>query len=166
MTRTRWLQAVLAGLCSFAVTLPLVTLFTPSAWIRPSAVVVAVVVLVGIATRHATGSRIAPIVAQALALAATINLLLLRETTVYGLPTWATASEIGALLSQALRTVRDYSAPAPATPGAVFAITLLIGLTAIAVDAIAVTRRAPAAAGVPLWRPTSPQRPTAAQGLR
>ncbi|MBP6996474.1 MAG: transglutaminase domain-containing protein [Phycicoccus sp.] len=150
MTRTRWLQGVLAGLCTFAATLPLVTLFTPSAWIRPSAVVVAVVVLVGIATRRFTTSRTAPILAQALALATTINVFLLRETTAYGLPTWATVRETSVLLSQALRTVRDYSAPAPATPGAVFAITLLIGVTAIVVDAIAVTRRAPAAAGVPL----------------
>ena len=42
------------------------------------------------------------------------------------------------------------TAPAPSNRATILAISLLIGLTAVAVDAIGVTYRSPALAGIPL----------------
>ena len=44
----------------------------------------------------------------------------------------------------------NYTAPAPSTRGTILAISVLLGVTALAVDAIGVTYRSPALAGVPL----------------
>ena len=54
------------------------------------------------------------------------------------------------LLQEAQTTVTNYTAPAPSNRGTILAISLLIGLTAVAVDAIGVTYRSPALAGIPL----------------
>ena len=66
------------------------------------------------------------------------------------LPTPETGRAFGVLLQEAQRTVTNYTAPAPSNRATILAISLLIGLTAVAVDAIGVTYRSPALAGIPL----------------
>ena len=66
------------------------------------------------------------------------------------LPTPETGRAFGVLLQEAQATVTNYTAPAPSNRGTILAISLLIGLTAVAVDAIGVTYRSPALAGIPL----------------
>ena len=61
-----------------------------------------------------------------------------------------TGAAFGVLLTEAYETVTNYTAPAPSNRGTILAVSLLIGLTAVAVDAIGVTYRSPALAGVPL----------------
>ena len=55
-----------------------------------------------------------------------------------------------ALLEDAYQNVQTHAAPAPTTQGTIFALAGLIALTALAVDYLAVTRRTPTAAGLPL----------------
>ncbi len=150
--RARVLDGVLAGVATLATTLPLTTLFEPTAaWFRPSALLVALVVLTGMGMRALTTVRLLVVAAQALVLLHGTALLhgqghLWRDL----LPVPETGTALGYLLGDAYTTITTYTVPAPANRGVVLGISLLVGLTALAVDALSVTWRSPGAAGVPL----------------
>ncbi|GAA4406517.1 DUF3488 and transglutaminase-like domain-containing protein [Fodinibacter luteus] len=151
MNRVRPVEALLAALATLAVTLPVTTLFTPSTWFRPSAVLVLVVALAGMGLRRVTSSRPLVVVGQVALLVQATALLHGRGHLWADLvPTPETGRAFGILLTQAQETVTNSSAPAPSDRGTIFAISLLVGLTAVAVDAIGVTYRSPALAGIPL----------------
>ena len=151
MNRVRPVEALLAALATLAITLPLTTLFTPSTWFRPSVLLVVVVALVGMGLRRISTSRPLVVVGQLLALTLATSLLHGRGHLFGGvLPVPETGRALGVLLSEAQSTVTNYTAPAPSNRGTILAISLLIGLTALAVDAIGVTYRSPALAGIPL----------------
>ena len=151
MNRVRPVEALLAALAVLAVTLPLTTLFTPSTWLRPSVLLVAVVALTGMGLRRVTANRPVVVVGQ-------VALLVHAASLIHGqghlwgnlLPTPETGRAFGVLLQEAQATVTNYTAPAPSNRGTILAVSLLIGLTAVAVDAIGVTYRSPALAGIPL----------------
>lgn len=152
MNRARPVEAVLAALATLSVALPLTTLFTPTAeWFRPSLLLVGLVTVVGMGARLVTSSRLLVVAAQAV-------LLLHGAALLHGrghlwkdvVPVPDTGAAFGVLLTQAYETVTSYTAPAPANRGTVLAVSLLLGITAVAVDACAVTFRSPAVAGIPL----------------
>ncbi|HQV83031.1 MAG TPA: transglutaminaseTgpA domain-containing protein [Ornithinibacter sp.] len=151
MNRTRPVEALLAALATIAVTLPVTTLFTPGTWFRPSVVLVLVVAVTGMGLRRVTSQRPLVVVGQGTALVYAAALLHGRGHLWADLvPTTETGQAFGILLTQALETVTISSAPAPSDRGTILAISLLVGLTALAVDAIGVTYRSPALAGIPL----------------
>ena len=151
MNRVRPVEALLAALATVAVTLPLTTLFTPSTWFRPSVLLVAVVALTGMGLRRITSNRPLVVVGQLAVLVHAASLLHGRGHLWNDvLPTPETGRAFGVLLQEAQSTVTNYTAPAPSNRGTILAISLLIGLTAVAVDAIGVTYRSPALAGIPL----------------
>ena len=152
MTRLRPVEALLAALATLGVSLPLTTLFTPvSLWFRPTVLLVAVVALAGMGLRALTSSRPLVVIGQ-------VVLLVHAASILHGqghlwakvVPVPETGAAFGILLQQAYETVVNYTAPAPSNRGTVLAVSLLIGVTAVAVDAIGVTYRSPALAGVPL----------------
>lgn len=152
MTRLRPVESLLAALAVLGVSLPLTTLFTPTAlWFRPTVILVTVVALTGMALRSLTPSRALVVLGQ-------VVLLVHAASILHGqghlwakvVPVPETGAAFGILLQQAYETVVNYTAPAPANRGTVLAVSLLIGLTAVAVDAIGVTFRSPALAGIPL----------------
>lgn len=152
MTRGRTVDALLGALATLLVTLPLTDLFAPvAAWLRPSVVLVGLVALTGVALRAVVALRPVVVAGQALVLLQALALMhgrghLWRDL----LPTPETGHAFGIILTDAYTTVTSYSAPAPADRGTVLGITLLVGLTALVVDAVAVTYRSPALAGVAL----------------
>ncbi|XVX21602.1 transglutaminaseTgpA domain-containing protein [Actinomycetota bacterium] len=148
--RVRPVDALLAALATLAAAAPLRTLFAPDSWIRPAIVVVAVVTAIGMLARRFSRSTVLVVLAQLLALVLATCVLHGRGHTFYGLPTPDTVKAYGVLLGEAVHTIQSYAAPAPATRGISLFLGLVVGLVAIAVDAIAVTRRTPAAAGLPL----------------
>ena len=151
MNRVRPVEALLAALATLAVTLPLTTLFTPSTWLRPSVVLVAVVALTGMGLRRITANRPLVVLGQVALLVHGASLLHGRGHLLFDLvPTPETGRAFGVLLQEAQATVTNYTAPAPSNRGTILAVSLLIGLTAVAVDAIGVTYRSPALAGIPL----------------
>ena len=151
MNRVRPVEALLAALATLAVTLPLTTLFTPLTWFRPSVILVAVVALVGMGLRRITANRPLVVVGQLVLLVNAASLMHGRGHLLGGLlPTLETWRAFGVLIQQAQATVTNNSAPAPSNRGTILAISLLIALTAVAVDAIGVTYRSPALAGIPL----------------
>ena len=151
MNRVKPVEALLAAVAVIAVTLPLTTLFTPSSWFRPSVLLVVVVALTGMGLRRITANRPLVVVGQGAALVFAAALVHGRGHLWHDLlPTPETGRAFGVLLQEAQRTVTNYTAPAPSNRATILAISLLIGLTAVAVDAIGVTYRSPALAGIPL----------------
>ncbi|MGL5849537.1 MAG: DUF3488 domain-containing protein, partial [Phycicoccus sp.] len=136
---------------SMAVTLPLLTLFTPATWIWPALLAVVAVVATGMVARWFTAIRSAVLTTQAVVLLLVSWWLHLQGHLFAGvIPVRDTLLASEELVEEAYRTVIGYSAPAPTGPGVSFALTVLVGLTALAVDATASTFRSPALAGVPL----------------
>lgn len=146
----RLVPALLAALAVVGVVLPVRTLLTPNAWIRPTLLIVLVVLAVGLALRLLTRSALLVGAGQvALTLWAVINVCL-SSTTWASLPTLATAQQALADLEAGRQVVMRSAAPVGLTPGLVLAVVLIVGLLAIAVDLMAVTMRMPGAAGLPL----------------
>ncbi|MBM6400227.1 transglutaminase TgpA family protein [Phycicoccus sonneratiae] len=152
MTGTRPADAALAAVATLAVTLPLTELFTPAgAWFRPSVFFVALIAVSGAVLRTMTTTR--PLVVLGQAVVAFEGVCLVHG---WGhlwkgfVPTVDTVHTLGILLTDAYRTTTTYTAPAPADRGTTLAVSLLIAITALAVDALAVTYRSPAVAGLPL----------------
>lgn len=150
MRTARWTSALLAGVCTLSVALPMLTLFTPGSWVPEAVLVIGAVALAGGFARRWSGSHGVVLGSQWVALAAVLHALFLLERAWYALPTWASLGHAGQLLAEALDAVRTSAAPVPLEPGISFAIVLLVGVTAVVVDYLAVTRRAPAVAGLPL----------------
>lgn len=150
--RTRVVDGLVGAAAVIAATLPLMTLFEPTGpWLRPSLLLVLLVVLVGAGMRAVTTRRPVVVGVQALVLVLATAVVHLQGHLVAGVvPVPDTAKAFGTLLGQAYATVTQYSAPAPSTRGVILAVSLLIGVTALAGDAVAVTWRSPALAGVPL----------------
>ncbi len=150
--RARVADGVLAGVATLATTLPVTTLFAPTApWFRPSLLLVGLIVLTGIGMRMLTTVRPLVVAAQALVLVHGTALVHGQGHLWNGLvPVPETGRALGFLLGDAYSTITSYSVPAPSNRGVVLGISLLVGFTALAVDALAVTWRSPGAAGVPL----------------
>jgi transglutaminase-like putative cysteine protease len=150
MSRGRVGDSLLAGLASAVVAWPLTTLFTPSTWIRPTLGVIVLVVLAGVLARHLTTSWIGVAAIQLVGLVLASSWIYGRGHLWYGLPTPDMVLAFNNLLVDARETVQNYAAPAPTTRGVTLGIGLAIGLAAIVVDHLAVMRRSPAMAGLPL----------------
>lgn len=150
MSRARIPESLLAGLATVVVGWPLTTLFSPATWVRPMLAVVAVVVLCGILARLVTGSATLVALAQTVGLVLVSSWLFGQGHLWRGLPTPDMVLAFNNLLVEARLTIQNYAAPAPTNRGVILAIALAIGLTGIIVDHLAVMRRSPALAGLPL----------------
>ncbi len=150
MSRIRVGDTLLAALAMVSVTWPIVTLFAPATWVRPTLVMVAVVAVAGLAGRalFARSGSVAAFQVGATVLGA--SWMFGRGHLWHGLPWLDTVMAFNNLLYQARLTVQSFSAPAPTSRGVILGIGLLVALFAIAVDYLAVTRRSPALAGLPL----------------
>ncbi|MFC8502359.1 transglutaminaseTgpA domain-containing protein [Pedococcus sp. NPDC057267] len=150
MNRGRVADSVLAGLASAVVAWPLTTLFTPSTWIRPTLGMVVVVVVAGILARSLTSSWVAVVLTQLVGVVVAAGWIYGRGHLWHGLPTPDMVLTFNRLLVDARETIQNYAAPAPTNRGITLAIGLAIGAAAILVDHLAVMRRSPALAGLPL----------------
>jgi transglutaminase-like putative cysteine protease len=150
MSRGRVADSLIAGAASAVVAWPLTTLFTPNTWIRPTLVMVFAVVVVGIAVRMLTSSWVAIAAAQVVGVVLAAGWVYGRGHLWHSLPTLDTVLAFNNLLVDARETIQNYAAPAPTNRGITLAIGLAIGLVAVIVDHLAVMRRSPAMAGLPL----------------
>jgi transglutaminase-like putative cysteine protease len=150
VSRARLPESLLAGAATAVVAWPLTTLFTPSTWIRPTLVVIAVVVIVGMLARLLTGSAALVALAQVAGVVLSTSWIHGRGHLWHGLPTLDLVFAFNNLLVDARETVQNFAAPAPTNRGIILGVVLAIGVTAIVVDHLAVMRRSPAMAGLPL----------------
>lgn len=148
--RGRPVDTLLAALAVLAAAMPLTALIAGSGWLVPAALMIAVVAAVGWLGRWLEFDEWALLAVQFVAVLAGANWIYALGSGPFGLPTTDTPRTVGLLSREAGRTLTNYAAPAPATPGLIFAIGALLALLAILVDDLAVTRRAPALAGYPL----------------
>lgn len=150
MSRTRLPETALAGLATLVVSWPLTTLFTPNSWVRPTVAMVLAVVAAGLLGRMLTTSRTGVALVQVVAVVLASGWLYGGGHLWHGLPTPDMVLAFNNLLVDARGVIQNYSAPAPTNRGIILGIGLAIGLTAIVVDHLAVMRRSPALAGLPL----------------
>ncbi|MDX3852875.1 DUF3488 and DUF4129 domain-containing transglutaminase family protein [Streptomyces sp. AK02-01A] len=143
------------ALCAFAATLmaagALLPLVSPATWLVQAAIMVAVMSGVGALARRVPLARTLTVVLQAVAALLMLTVTFGGDRAIFGiLPTPGVFEEFGALLTAGGEDVGQYAIPAPATDGIRLMLiggVLLIGL---AVDALAVTFRSAAPAGLPL----------------
>ncbi|WP_418956576.1 transglutaminase TgpA family protein [Streptomyces tritici] len=142
-------------LCAYAATLmaagALIPLVQPSSWIVTAAVLLGVTSGVGALTRRVPLARPLTIGAQALAGLLALTLVFVREHALLGfLPGPRAFVAFAGLFEAGAADVSRYASPAPATDGIQLMLVggvLVIGLV---VDALAVTFRLAAPAGLPL----------------
>lgn len=166
MASSRWAPTALAASCVLAVTLPLLTLFTPSDWLVPTSYGVFAVALCGGILRRWSSRPGVVVVGQAVALTIIVHLTFLRGDGWHGLPSRDSMQEAAGLAVQAWTSISTHGAPVPLVPGISFVLMALVGLCAILVDHIAVGRRAPAAAGLPLLAAYLASASNSGSGLR
>ncbi|HEY7719364.1 MAG TPA: DUF3488 domain-containing protein, partial [Pedococcus sp.] len=150
MSRVRLHESLVAGLATLVVSWPLTTLFTPSTWVRPTVLMVAVVVAGGLLGRAVSTSKTVVLLVQLAVVTVAAGGLYGRGHLWHGLPTPDMVLAFNNILVEARETIQSYSAPAPTTRGVTLGIGLAMALTAIIVDHLAVMRRSPALAGLPL----------------
>src|SRR6476661_3839839 len=150
MSRTRLPETALAGLATLVVSWPLTTLFTPNSWVRPTVAMALAVVAAGLLGRMLTTSRTGVALVQVAAVVLASGWVFGRGHLWHGLPTPDMVLAFNNLLVDARETIQNYAAPAPTNRGITLAIGLAIGVVAIVVDHLAVMRRSPALAGLPL----------------
>jgi transglutaminase-like putative cysteine protease len=142
------LCAVLATLAAALAMLPLVS---PATWLFQTAALLGVQSLVGAATRRVPLARVATIAVQMLVTLLLLTVFFARDEAIGGLlPGPAVFDEFGRLLNAGGHDVGRYAIPAPVTDGIRLMLVggvLVIGLM---VDALAVTFRSAAPAGLPL----------------
>ncbi|MEE4424012.1 transglutaminase TgpA family protein [Streptomyces bugieae] len=142
------LCAAVATLCAACALLPLVD---PISWIFQAAILLAIMTGVGALARRAPLAGPLTIAAQLLVLVLLLTVLFVPADAVLGvLPGPDAVAEFGRLLRSGVQDVGRYAIPAPVTPGIRLLLVAGVLLIGLVVDALAVTYRSAAPAGLPL----------------
>lgn len=150
MSRARVADALLALVAVAAVIAPVRPLFTPGSWI-PMALLLGVAVSVtGLIARSFTRRDVSVVLWQLGVGVILTCWIFVADQLWYGLPGWQAVLALNDLLYEARITITTYAPPAPSNAGIILAMSILTWLTVLVVDALAVTRRSPALAGIPL----------------
>ena len=149
--RGLWAEGFVAALATLAVAWPLTDLLREETWVVPAVAMVVLVALTGAVLRTLDAPPTVVALGQLLLGLAGLVVLYLRDTLWRGVvPTGATLDRVATLLQQAGAVLQTYAAPAPTTQGVAFLVVAVLTLTAVSVDSMGVTGRAPASAGIPL----------------
>ena len=141
---------LLAGLAALAAAVSATTLVEGDAWIVHAVWFTALVLGIGVGLRRLAWRGLLVVPGQLLAATLAATWSYAASTTWFGVPTAETARHFGRLFSQFGQTVYRASAPLPDNAGVQVSFTLATVLLVVLVDHIAITRAAPAAAGLPL----------------
>ncbi|HET7304462.1 MAG TPA: DUF3488 and transglutaminase-like domain-containing protein [Segeticoccus sp.] len=148
--RGRPVEGLLAAAATVVSAWPVTTLLQGHAWFGRGLLLVLVVAGTGMLARAARVPGWLVVVGQVVLVVLVTAWLFTTGQLWHGLPGPESFDRAVALVTEAIRSMNRYAAPAPATPGLVFITVGLFGLVAVAVDYLAVTRRTPAVAGLPL----------------
>ncbi|GGU54198.1 transglutaminase [Streptomyces albospinus] len=142
------LCAMVATLCAACTLLPLVD---PISWMFQAAVLLALVTGVGALARRVPLARPLTIGTQVLAVVLLLTVLFARDQALAGLlPGPDAIAALGSLVQEGVHDVGRYAIPAPVTPGIRLLLVAGVLLIGVVVDALAVTYRSAAPAGLPL----------------
>ncbi|QKW06000.1 transglutaminase domain-containing protein [Streptomyces sp. NA04227] len=144
-------MALCAALASVLAATALLPLVDPATWILQAAVLVLVQAAVGIAGRRAPLPRPATVAAQALVSLMLLTLFFAGSYAIAGvIPGPQAVNELGGLLQAGADDVNRFAIPAPLSKGIKLMLVGGVLVIALIVDAVAVTYRSAAAAGLPL----------------
>ncbi|MEU9124739.1 DUF3488 and transglutaminase-like domain-containing protein [Streptomyces sp. NPDC048506] len=142
------LCAVVATLCAACALLPLVD---PINWIFQVAVLLAIVTGVGALARRVPLARPLTVAVQALVAVPLMTVLFTPGEAILGLvPGPDAIAEFSRLVQSGVQDVGRYAIPAPVTPGIRLLLVAGVLVIGLIVDALAVTYRSAAPAGLPL----------------
>lgn len=139
-----------AGLAVCLCTAALFPMFAGSAWVWRTLGAVGVVVAAGLIGRRLSLPRVLQPLLGLLLLAGYLVLLFAGGTLQNGLPTAQTGTTLRHLLDTAGDDINRYRAPVPTGDGLVLLSAAGVGVVAVLVDLLAVTRQRAAMAGLPL----------------
>ncbi len=140
----------LAALAALAAAASASTLVVSNAWFTQAVLLAAISAGVGLLIRRVTDRALLVVPAQLLSIGAVLLWLYAAPTTWFGLPTWASVERLARLFTEFGQTVQRSSSPLPANTGVQVTFSLITVLVVVLVEHIAVTRAAPAAAGLVL----------------
>ncbi len=148
--RTRPLDAALALLATLAAVLGLTTLTVSGAWLAPTLWCGVAVSVAGALLRKVTSHDLLVLLGQAVVGAWAVLVLTVPGGLENGVPGPWTVDRLVALTNDVSEVVQKYSAPIPTTTGVIAMLVSITTLLVLVVDYLAVTRQAPAVAGLPL----------------
>ncbi|AUG76740.1 hypothetical protein CFP65_1866 [Kitasatospora sp. MMS16-BH015] len=138
------LASALAALC-------LTPLLHPAGWVGQAMFLIAVSAGAGAGLRRLALPRPLTVLAQLVVVVYALLLTSVASSMAYGLlPGTRAVQAVNDLLVEAGQDIREYAIPAPAHPGLELMLAGSVALIAVAVDALAVTYRRAAVAGLPL----------------
>ncbi|WP_406509006.1 transglutaminaseTgpA domain-containing protein [Streptomyces sp. NBC_00212] len=143
------------ALCAYAATVmaacSMLPLVDPASWILQAAFLLAILSGVGALARRVPLARPLTVLAQAVVALLVLTLVFARQQAIGGvLPGPEAFERLNSLLQQGASDVGQYAIPAPATPGIRLMMVGGVLIIGLAVDALAVTFRSAAPAGLPL----------------
>jgi len=148
--RGQGVDATLAAIATLTAAWPISTLLTEPTWLRGTLVLFAVIALTGVGARSLALRGWQVFTVQLMGATIAAGAIYGQGYLWHGLPTFRTLGLASMLVSEAIDTAQKYASPAPTTPGLTFVVGGGLALTALAVDYLAVTRRSPSLAGLPL----------------
>jgi transglutaminase-like putative cysteine protease len=146
----RPVDATLAAMATLTAAWPISTLLVEPTWLSGTLLLLAVIAVSGVGARSLALRGWQVLMVQLVCAVLTAGGIYGRGHLWHGLPTFETLRFAGDLVGEALTTARTYAAPAPTRPGLAFVVGCALALVALAVDYLAVTRRSPSLAGLPL----------------
>lgn len=153
--RGRWVESLLAATAILVAGWPVGDLVAAQPWVWPLVWILVLIIAVGGLTRGVGSPGWVVVLAQGLTALTALAWMVQRgsDAAAPGAAAAPGESFLAAavrLVEEGSRTIAEFPVPAPATPGLVFIVLASLVLLALLVDAIGVTARAPAMAGVPL----------------
>jgi transglutaminase-like putative cysteine protease len=147
---SRGVDATLAAIATMTAAWPVSTLLAEPTWVSRTLLLLMVVALGGISARALALRGWQVLTVQLVCIVLATSAIYGQGHLWHGLPTFETLGVADKLTREALKTAQMYAAPAPTTPGLIFVVSCALALVALAVDYLAVTRRSPSLAGLPL----------------
>ncbi|MER8182578.1 DUF3488 and transglutaminase-like domain-containing protein [Kitasatospora sp. NPDC094015] len=148
---TRAKLTVFAALATTLVTFSLLPVLHPSGWVAHAILLIAAAGAIGAGLRRLPVPRILVLPLQLLAMVYLVMLGFVQSSMTAGLlPGPAALDALGSVLADGGGNIQEYAIPAPATAGLRLIVVGSVALVAALVDAVAVTYRRAAAAGLPL----------------
>jgi hypothetical protein len=143
-------DATLAAVATMAAAWPISTLLAEPTWLPGTVLLLGVIALTGVGARWLALRGWQVLTVQTVCSVLAAGAIYGREHLWYGLPTFEALGFADLLVNQAITTAQAHAAPAPTSAGLIFVVGCSLGLVALAVDYLAVTRRSPSLAGLPL----------------
>ena len=140
----------LAAIATLSTAWPITTLLQQPTWLHGTVLLLAVIAVSGFGARSLALRGWQVLTVQLVCSVLTAGAIFAPGSLWHGLPTFETLGFAGRLIHESVTTAQKFAAPAPTTSGLAFVVACSLGLVGLCVDYLAVTRRSPSLAGLPL----------------